>query len=166
MTDSGKLNLNRLSLMGVGVGASVAANWAAKDWSMPPLAVGKQGQDVKALVLISPRWKNRGLLMHQALRQPGLQRNVGVMLIYGREDRRVTADVRRIYKQLERYHPEPESRNTDNPLDLLALGSDTSLQGKELLRTLGDQGETRIIDFLRIHVSEEDYEWSKREPDF
>ena len=49
--DAGELNLNKLCLVGSGMGASVAANWAVQDWSAPPLAVGKQGQDVKALVL-------------------------------------------------------------------------------------------------------------------
>ena len=59
--DAGELNLNKLSLVGSGMGATVAANWAVQDWSAPPLAVGKQGQDVKALVLVSPQWKYRGI---------------------------------------------------------------------------------------------------------
>ncbi len=50
--DAGELNLNKLCLVGSGMGASVAANWALTDWSYPPLAVGKQGQDVKAVVFI------------------------------------------------------------------------------------------------------------------
>jgi pimeloyl-ACP methyl ester carboxylesterase len=44
--DDGELNLNKLCIVGSGMGASVAVNWAAKDWAAPPLAVGKQGQDV------------------------------------------------------------------------------------------------------------------------
>ena len=45
--DAGELNLNKLCMVGSGMGASVAVNWAANDWAAPPLAVGKQGQDVK-----------------------------------------------------------------------------------------------------------------------
>ena len=74
--DAGQLNLNRLSIVGAGLGASVATNFAALDWSYPPLAVGKQGQDVKALVLVSPRWSYKGLILQNALRQPGVQRKV------------------------------------------------------------------------------------------
>jgi pimeloyl-ACP methyl ester carboxylesterase len=59
--DDGELNLNKLCIVGSGMGASVAVNWAAHDWAAPPLAVGKQGQDVKGLVLISPRWTFNGL---------------------------------------------------------------------------------------------------------
>src|SRR3954447_1845562 len=58
--DEGELNLNKLCLVGSGMAASVAANWALTDWSYPPLAVGKQGQDVKAIVMISPRWTYSG----------------------------------------------------------------------------------------------------------
>src|SRR5262245_42776505 len=54
--DAGELNLNKLCILGAGMSANVAVNWALQDWTAPPLAIGKQGQDVKALVLISPRW--------------------------------------------------------------------------------------------------------------
>ena len=33
--DEGQLNLNKLCLVGVGMGATVAVNWAAQDWSTP-----------------------------------------------------------------------------------------------------------------------------------
>src|SRR5262249_35007554 len=80
--DEGSLNLNKLCLVGAGMGASVAANWAAEDWSVPPLAIGKQGQDVKALVLISPRWTFQALSMQGPLRMRPLKEQAW-MLIYG-----------------------------------------------------------------------------------
>ena len=107
--DDGELNLNKLCLVGVGMGATVAVNWAAQDWSAPPLLVGKQGQDVKALVLVSPQWKYRGIMLQQALRLADLKKGAAWMLIYGEQDPDQTADARRIYRQLERFHPAPES---------------------------------------------------------
>src|SRR5690606_8877489 len=72
--DAGKLNLNSLGLVGSGMGANVAILWAAKDWAAPPLPVRKQGQDVKALVLLSPRWNFNGLLLRDPMRFPPVQR--------------------------------------------------------------------------------------------
>ena len=107
--DLGELNLNKLCLVGVGLGATVAVNWAARDWSVPPLLVGKQGQDVKALVLVSPQWKYRGIMLQQALRVAALKKGASWMLIYGEQDSDQASDIRRIYRQLERFHPEPAS---------------------------------------------------------
>jgi hypothetical protein len=161
--DKGEINLNELSIIGVGLGASIGTIWASHDWAVPPLTVGKQGQDVKALVLISPRWKNKGLLLQQAIRQPGVQREVALIMIYGRNDSKVRADVRRIKKQVEKYHPEPESDNA-KPNDLAGLGVPTSLQGGKLLQEAGlrEKVGQRIADFLNLHVAEQDHEWLKR----
>ena len=79
--DQGEINLNELSIIGVGLGASVATIWAAHDWAYPPLAVGKQGQDVKALVLVSPRWKNNGLLIQKAVQQRDVQREIALIMM-------------------------------------------------------------------------------------
>ena len=84
--DAGELNLNKLCLVGSGMGANVAANWALQDWTAPPLAIGKQGQDVKALVLISPRWSYSGLSFQGPMQFRPLKENVAWQLIYGVED--------------------------------------------------------------------------------
>jgi pimeloyl-ACP methyl ester carboxylesterase len=49
-----KLNLNALVLIGVREGCVVATSWAQGDWAFPSLGGVKQGQDVKALVYVSP----------------------------------------------------------------------------------------------------------------
>jgi hypothetical protein len=158
--DAGKLNLNALSLVGAGMGAAVAINWAAFDWAVPPLPIGKQGQDVKALVLVSPAWKFRGLTVQKALQQPGLRNEVAVLMLYGEQDKSVTADVNRIYDMLVKYHPVPESVAPGEVHDLMKLGANVKVQGTQLLKNRA--AENRIIQFLQVHVVDENFPWSKR----
>jgi pimeloyl-ACP methyl ester carboxylesterase len=160
--DAGKLNLNKLCLVGAGMGANVAANWAAVDWAWPPLAVGKQGQDVKGLVLISPRWKYQGTLMQNVLRMNAMKRDVAWCIICGEKDPRVLADADRLYKQLERFHPEPRSRTAGRPRGLEELVWDSSLQGGDLLSQIGKPLEDAIIQFLTDNVADQEYPWIER----
>ena len=160
--DAEEVNINKLCIIGVGLGANVATLYSARDWNAPVLAIGKQGQDVKGLVLVSPRWRNRGLLMREALRQPGVQREIALMMMYGADDRDVKADVLRIKKQVERYHPEPES-TAGPPNDLVGLAvPNTSLQGGKLLSQVGDKAVKPIAEFLNLHVTKENHDWFQR----
>ncbi|MCO6043530.1 lysophospholipase [Aeoliella sp. ICT_H6.2] len=160
--DAGELNLNRLSIVGASLGASVAVNWSMLDWSFPPLAVGKQGQDVKGLVLISPEWSYKGLQMNKALRHPGVREHIAVLVMYGGDERKNLADAKRIEKQLERYHPEPDDLEPGVPNSLALLGPNTKLQGTKLLTQGGAGAELAIIKFLNAHVAKENFDWLKR----
>jgi len=159
--DDGELNLNKLCLVGVGMGATVAVNWAAQDWSAPPLLVGKQGQDVKSLVLVSPQWKYRGIMLQQALRLAALKKGAAWMIIYGDEDSNQAADARRIVKQLERFHPETASSRAA-PRGLVELPIKSSLEGSGLMSQLGESIETSILEFLTTQVADQELPWSKR----
>jgi pimeloyl-ACP methyl ester carboxylesterase len=159
--DAGELNINKLCIVGAGMGASVAANWALQDWSAPPLAIGKQGQDVKALVLVSPRWSYSGLSFQQPMQFRPLKESVAWLLIYGAEDSKVKADVARINKPLKRFHPETsEAGEKEN--DLLIVELPSKLQGSTLLRQVGAPVEQQIIDFIIAQVATKDYPWTSR----
>ena len=161
--DAGELNLNKLCLIGSGMGAGVAANWALQDWSWPPLAIGKQGQDVKALVLISPRWSYNGLSFQAPLRFRPLKESVAWMLVYGAEVPKLAADVRRIHKQLERFHPQPSAAAGAQSLSTLQeVALKSKLQGSTLLRQGGEPIEANIVSFLIEHVAKQQYPWSNR----
>lgn len=158
--DLGELNLNSLSVIGVGMGASVGINWTAADWAVQPLATGKQGQDVKSLIMVSPRWKSNGLSSQNALKQPGLRRKVAVLMMYGEKDRRVKSDVLRIHKQLQRDRKEPDDR--DKYPDLMKVGVDTELQGSKWLKKAGDNGVQLMVDYLNKHSVEPENDWIRR----
>ncbi len=150
------LNLNKLCIVGAGMGASVAVNWAARDWSIPPLATGKQGQDVKALVLISPQWSYRGLQLQAPLQVVPFKQNVAWLLIYGADDPEAKADSRRIYEQLMRFHPE---QNVPGANGLSSLGWPTKLQGGKLLTQVGQGVDDQISQFLITQVAVREYPW-------
>jgi pimeloyl-ACP methyl ester carboxylesterase len=160
--DEGALNLNKLCLIGSGMGANVAANWAVEDWRVPPLAVVKQGQDVKALVMISPRWTFQGLSMQGPMRLRPLKEQVAWMLIYGSENPDVVTDVRRIEKQLKPYHPDHDGDGAPRPADFVVLGMQSRLQGDNLITKLGNEVNDRIISFLIENVASKEMPWVAR----
>ena len=160
--DAGELNLNKLCLLGAGLGASVASNWAVQDWSAPPLAIGKQGQDVKALVLISPRWSYTGLTFQAPMRFRALKEQAAWMLVYGSQDAKVRADAVRINKQLERFHTDAKKAAAGRASSLLVLPWPSKLEGSTLLKQVGEPLETKIVDFLVQQVAQRQHPWSSR----
>ncbi len=159
--DAGRLNLNRFAVVGVGMGTSIATNAAAYDWSMRQLNTGKQGQDIKALVSISPAWKFKGLGVLNALRQPGVQSEVAVLMMYGEKHRQSKNDAERIAKQLEEARNEAEPSKGKFPT-IYKAAADSKLTGSALLKQSGDEGEELIARFLEQFVVEPEYNWMKR----
>jgi pimeloyl-ACP methyl ester carboxylesterase len=160
--DAGELNLNKLCLVGSGMGASVAANWALADWAAPPLAVGKQGQDVKAIVLVSPRWSYNGLSMHAPMQFRALKENVAWLLIYGEKDSKFQTDAGRVRKQLERFHPATEQAGGQVTSGLTVLNLPTRLEGDSLLKQFGTSVETEIVKFVIDNVARKEQPWISR----
>ena len=84
--NKGELNLRKLCVVGAEMGAAVAINWAAADWSWPPLATGPQGQDVNGLVLLTPVWSHKGMTIVNATKHADVQRSISVMILVGNKD--------------------------------------------------------------------------------
>ena len=162
--DAGELNLNRLCIVGVGMGSSIALNWAARDWSAPPLTSGKQGQDVKGLVLISPRWNYRGLAVRNALQHPGVRSQISFLIVFGNQKQslRVARDSMRIHTQLERFHPKPPPQLAAEKQTLFLRELPTTLQGTELLNQRAFEVDLDIADFIELRIASQSFPWSKR----
>lgn len=97
--NEGNLNLNALVVIGVREGAVMAANWAVRDWSFPSVGSNKQGQDVKALVLISPEKQVKSVPLDPALFSPVISQ-LPVMIVAG-GDGSDAAEAKRITKRME-----------------------------------------------------------------
>ncbi len=160
--DEGALNLNKLCLCGSGLGANVAVYWAAQDWSAPSLAVGKQGQDVKALVLVSPKWSYRGLPLKGPMKNRAIQQRISTLIAFGEKDTKASRDARNIHKILERYHPEPPKHELREKKDLFIVPLGTSLQGTELLAKPQFGLFSKLQGFVDVRLVQKEFEWVKR----
>ena len=161
--DQQELNLNKLCLIGTGMGANVATIWAAVDWDAPPLAQRKQGQDVKALVLVSPIWRQKGLSLVRALKQPDVIEKLSIMIVYGSEDSQAQRDAQTVFKNFERYHPEPPIDRVRELKDLFVYPLPTTLQGSKLLVDPRFKMLARIDDFLKTRFTDQkEFKWVSR----
>lgn len=108
--EAGEVNLDRFCVIGSGLGGTLASLWVAADWSWQPNTRGPQGQNVKALVLISPEWMDKGISLSAALSaramidrrptQPVLEK-LPILIIAGKNDS--SAD--RIFQRLKGARP-------------------------------------------------------------
>ena len=109
--------------------------WTQLDWSRRPVGVHKLGQDVKALVLISPQWSTPVLPLQPVLTKSNarypltdpllisavkkgvidfkdpsamdMRNEVSVLIIAGKGNSRAVRDAKRVHTMLKRYHPDP-----------------------------------------------------------
>lgn len=160
--DAQELNLNKLCLVGGGMGANVAMIWSAVDWATPPLAQRKQGQDVKALVLASPNWRQKGLLLVNALKDPNVQSELSIMLVYGSQDPKAKKSAETVYKNLERFHPEPPIERIRELKDLFDFPLPTTLQGTKLLVDPQFKMLVNLDNFIQTRLVDQPYEWVQR----
>lgn len=92
------LPMDRLYVVGVGLGAAVAAAWTAEDANWPSLASGPQGKQVKGLVMITPLVAPRGMSLLKPLEQETLRRTTPILMLGGRGEK----DADRVFDQLKR----------------------------------------------------------------
>ena len=157
--NAAELNIEKLCVLGGEMGASVALDWARQDWSWPPLVGKKQGQDVKALILISPQFNFSGLSLAKALNHPAIRSQLSVLIIVGGGDRRSVADARRVEGMFAKYHPEPDD---PSQRDLYFARLDTKLQGTKMLGVQGINLERGILAFIDRRLAKQDYPWRER----
>ncbi len=186
--DAKELNIEKLCVVGAGMGASVALNWCALDWSWPPLATGKQGQDVKGLILISPEWSTSGLPLKPALAPPqasyaildtklrrllrnpdqlDFRREVAVLIVAGKGKSRAARDAKQLFTILERARKDvrTEESETPKPKDLFHGNLNTTLQGTKMLGVQGLNLERYIAQFIQRCLVDQPYPWKSRKKD-
>ena len=138
--EAGKLDMGKLVVVGSGVGAAVAAQWAVADASWPDLASGAQGRDVRGLVLVSPAWTTRGFSISPAMAVEPVRRAMPILVIGGTTD----ADAVKIYEQLKRQRPDAwnEKRPGQNDAKVAPKLEEAQKRGDAAMPTLW----LRILD--------------------
>jgi len=156
-SDAGTLDIDRLCVVGCGVGATLATIWTAADWKWPPTTSGPQGKQVQALALISPVWATKGISMSFPLKSDAIQHEVPIMVLAGKGDR----DAIRLFDQLKRFRPdawfqqrvEPPSEKARNPVaatdaTVFFLEAETSLKGDDL----ANDPELKVADKVMVFI--------------
>jgi pimeloyl-ACP methyl ester carboxylesterase len=153
--NEGQLNIERLGIIGAEMGAVVAINWAAKDWGWPVLATGKQGQDVKAIVAISPEWNFKGLALTAALQEQSVRSSIAMLIIGGKGNANIARDTKKLHQSLERFH-DPENK------ELFLYMFDTKLQGMKLLNEKALSVDQKISNFIKLRLVQPKLPWEER----
>ncbi|MBN2295878.1 MAG: alpha/beta fold hydrolase [Pirellulales bacterium] len=161
--NEGELNIDKLCIVGSEMGAVVALDWARMDWSWPPLNTGKQGQDVKALVLISPQWAFHGLSAKRAMALRPMLHELSTMILVGGENSRAVQQAKRFEAIFRRYSP-GASAEKDPDRTLWYIPLKTSLQGTKMLGSSTLRVEPGIAKFIKWRLVDQSFPWKNRDP--
>jgi pimeloyl-ACP methyl ester carboxylesterase len=156
-----KLNMHKLGIVGAGMGASVAAYFAVLDWDKEPYDDAPEprfqtprGQDVQALVLISPQEKFNGLVLSKAvtrLKDPDL----GIaFLIASGSDPKDKAQADKIFEMA--IQPPALNKKRMYQQEYKAKLTGTELLGQKLGL------EEHILAFFDEHLKKIDSPWRDR----
>jgi dienelactone hydrolase len=161
-SDAGRLDIDRLCVVGSGFGGMLAALWTAADWNWPPTTNGPQGQQVRALVLVSPSMSKRGLAMTGPLASEAIRFAVPVMVLAGTSDR----DAGRLFDQFKRFRPKewftqrdgqpPEKpRELEDASDATAfyLQANTTLSGDKLATDATVNVAEKVKTFISLALA-------------
>tara|TARA_R110002049_G_scaffold72490_6_gene187452 strand:+ start:167022 stop:167933 length:912 start_codon:yes stop_codon:yes gene_type:complete len=153
------LNLNALVVIGVQEGCVMAAHWAVRDWKFPSVGNVKQGQDVKALIMISPEKVVKGVPLDSTLSDKNLVR-LPIMLVGGATSPEAE-ETTRIHKRLD-VIKKKMSRGESQGLELKTVK--TSLSGQALLKE-SSSVIPAIVKFIteNVTISDDENPWVERQ---
>jgi alpha-beta hydrolase superfamily lysophospholipase len=163
--NAGELNIEQLCVIGAELGAILAVQFAAYDWSVQDLPAYKQGKDVKALVLLSPPPSVKGMTLRSAMAFPPVQSRLSIMFVAGKKDTKATSETKKLYNALEAHHPKAAEDKDDRlkAQELFLIQPETNLSGTELL-TKASSVPRDIAQFLDLRLAgrSKEFPWQDR----
>jgi pimeloyl-ACP methyl ester carboxylesterase len=163
--NAGELNIEALCVVGADLGCSIAMMWSAADWNVRSLPSIKQGQDVKAMILLSPVESFKGVTTRGPMGHAVVRGKLSTLICVGKEDAKALGDAKRIHTAMLKFHGKPptEEKEAAKKQDLFMVEDATSLQGTGLLRNgLETPSEIQKFLYLRLSLKLDEYEWTAR----
>ncbi len=189
----GNLNMRKMAIVAPGMSAAIGITFAAADWqkapwddAATPVARTPRGQDVQAMVFLSPETTLPGVPAHQVIPQfKAIGAPMAALILVGKTDPQDKGQASTLFKQLggdpaktaePKKAAEPKKTSKDkekekekeaekeNKERLFYIPLNAKLRGTELLgKKIGI--EEAIIGFLHDHVQQlkgPEYEWRDR----
>jgi len=167
---AGRLNMNKMGIVGPEMGASIAAQYALFDWAKEPYDDGQpgfqtpRGQDVRALVLISPEETYHGSNIRLSkiitvLKDPDKQI---AFLICSGNDKKEEDQAKRIFDMANPTLPNNKEKDRLNSDRMYLKTYQAKLMGTDLL----DQRlpiEENMLVFFDKHLKKIDSPWRERQ---
>lgn len=168
--NAGECNIESLCVVGSELGSIVALHWAVHDWNKARLPAYKLGQDVKALVLLTPQSSFKGLTTRDALGNPIIRSQLSIMLVAGKQDSKGLAEAKRMHKSFESSRPKVDNDPDEQKknLNLFLAEAETSLTGTKLLGNGVRVGRGSVASYianfinLRLVAKQEEFAWTDR----
>ena len=156
-----RLNMRKMAVVAAGMSGPLAVTFSANDWAKKPhsdaptlAARTPRGQDIRALVLLSPQGSLPGLTINRPMKF--LKGKAAFLVCVGNRKARVAmADANRVYNYLKPVSTDPEKRiNWMNQFPVQLQGTD--LLGKQI------GVENTVVAFLKKYVGDLKDPWRDR----
>lgn len=172
--NKGELNIDLLTVVAVGSTGIQTVDWVISDWSWPPVGGLKQGQDVKALVLISPVKRFRGLNISGQLKNPLITgkgtKPIPMLMTWGTSNKTAAKDGNSIYQLLKKSRPKVKEKvGTDDWWEnetLFQVERKDSASGMEFLekQAKGINNDVGLFIENKVLAIKDDHRWQNRAP--
>jgi pimeloyl-ACP methyl ester carboxylesterase len=166
--EAGNLNMNKMGIVGPEMGASIAAAYTVLDWEKPPHDDGQpgfqtpRGQDVRALVLISPEEKYHGILMSKLAPLLKDGANQIAVLICSGNDLKEEAQAKKIFDMVNPPVVGNKEKDRLNTGRMYLKSYPAKLTGTDLLDKKEVAIEPLMQSFLDKHLKNLDSPWRDR----
>ena len=170
--NQGEVNVDLLVIGVVGKMSPFAVDYTLRDWSWAPLGGIKQGQDVKAIVMISPEKKFKSASMTPAFRNPLINGKaaepISIFMTWGSRNSLSSNEGDSIYSTLNRSRPEVSVKLSGDEkwkkMTLIRVLYNSKLSGGDLVSEQADRMPRAVGLFIdkKIAARKAEYRWQDR----